>query len=243
MLTITAPDFCRGIKTERYENKRKTIKTEQAEQTGKSNDRSGGNYRYLFRGVGFNRDGVMKTRVCTKCGEEKPETAEYFYRAKTYRGGLNTMCKVCWIKYARKWRAENPEKQRESVRRWQAKNPEKNMEAARRWRAENPEKEMERKRRWKAENPEKQRESVRRWYAENPEKAREAEKRWRAENPEKVKEAALRRRNTLAPNYLKQLISNKYDISHSEIGDELIEAKRRELKYYRQFKQLKQLKK
>ena len=60
-----------------------------------------------------------------------------------------------------------------------------------------------------------------------------------AENPEKVKEAATRRRNTLEPSYLKGLIAKKYDIDSSEIGDELIEAKRREMKYYRQRNQLK----
>ncbi len=51
------------IKTKRYEsneNKSKTIKTEQAEQAGKSDDRSGCNYGCLFCGVGFNRNGIMK---------------------------------------------------------------------------------------------------------------------------------------------------------------------------------------
>lgn len=52
-----------NIKTKRYEsneNKNKTIKTEQAEQTGKTYDRSGCNYRRLLRNMGFNRNDVMK---------------------------------------------------------------------------------------------------------------------------------------------------------------------------------------
>ena len=155
----------------------------------------------------------METRICTKCGEEKPETTEYFCRHKECRGGLNTTCKVCCNKDTRKWRAENPEKARDAVRRWMARNPEKVMEV------------------------------VKRYKAENPEKVREAKKRWKAENPEKVREekkrAHRRHINTLAPSYLKILISAKYDIDFSEIGDELINAKRRELKYYRQLKQLK----
>jgi post-segregation antitoxin (ccd killing protein) len=166
----------------------------------------------------------MKTRKCTRCGEEKPETAEYFHRDKNRRGGLYTICKECRNKACRRWRAENPEKAREAVRRWQAENPEKMREAVRRW---------------KAENPEKVRESNRRWKAKNPEKQREAEKRWQAENPEKVREAGIRWRNTLAPAYLKNLISAKYDIDRSEIGDELIKAKRREMTYYRQLTHLK----
>jgi hypothetical protein len=155
----------------------------------------------------------MKTRVCTKCGEEKPETEEYFYRAKSCRGGLCTICKECIKEKNRRWDAENPEKVRERNRRWEDKNPEKVREYKRRWRDK------------------------------NLEKARESERRWRAENPEKQREKDRRCRNTLVPTYLKRLISAKYDIDWSEIGNELIEAKRREITYYRQFKQLKQLKK
>ena len=162
----------------------------------------------------------MKTRKCTRCGEEKPETAEYFHRDKNKRGGLHTICKECKNKADRRWRAKNPEK----VRRWRAENPEKAREAVRRWQAENPEKQREAEKRWRAENPEKERERCRRWRAKNPEKARERCRRWR---------------NTLAPKYLKDLISAKYDIDRSEIGDELIKAKRRELKYYRQLTHLK----
>lgn len=167
---------------------------------------------------------IMETRICTKCGEEKPETTEYFCKNKASRGGLNSTCKVCCRKRTRKWHAENPEKSSENARRWRAENPEKAREAVRRWRAE---------------NPEKAREAARRWKAENPEKESKRQIRWKAENPEKAKEAARRRRNTLAPNYLKNLIANKHGISHSEIGDELINAKRREITYYRQLTQLK----
>lgn len=151
----------------------------------------------------------IKTKVCTKCGEEKPETAEYFHRNKNGRCGLHAICKECRNKANRRWQAENSEKL------------------------------MERVRRWKAKNPEKAREVVRRWRAKNTEKAREASRRWHAENPEKAREISRICRNTLAPKYIKDLISAKYDIDRSEIGDELIKAKRMELKYYRQLTHLK----
>lgn len=146
--------------------------------------------------MGLNENDMeeIKTKVCTKCGEEKPETTEYFHRDKNGRCGLLAICKECRHKANRRWRAENPEKERERVRRWQA---------------------------------------------EKHEKVRERAKRWQAENPEKVREARKRRVDTLAPTYLKILIANKYDIHYSEIGDELIEAKQREITYYRQLKQLK----
>lgn len=174
----------------------------------------------------------IKTKVCTKCGEEKPETTEYFHRNKSCRAGLSSICKECRNKAVRRWRSENTEKEREkareAVKRWRAKNPEKAREKAR-----------ENDRRWKAKNPEKVRETYRRWRAENLEKERERGRRWYAENLEKEMEAGRRYRNELAPCYLKSLISAKYDIDRSEIGDELINAKRREIKYYRQLKQLK----
>jgi ABC-type nitrate/sulfonate/bicarbonate transport system substrate-binding protein len=200
----------------------------------------------------------MKMRVCTKCGQEKPETVEYFCRNKKCRGGITRVCKVCHNKETRRWQAENPEKVMESVRRWQSENPEKVRESARGWyarnsekaresvrrrQAENPEKHRERARRWNAENPEKHRERVRRWKAENPAKVRKHNRRWKAENPAKVREIERDRDrryvDALAPTYLKRLIANKYDIHYSEIGDELINAKRREMKYYRQRNQLK----
>ncbi|WP_162798606.1 hypothetical protein [Sulfitobacter sp. SK012] len=33
------------------------------------------------------------TKTCTKCGESKPATLEYWSK---HRGGLNPQCKVVW---------------------------------------------------------------------------------------------------------------------------------------------------
>ena len=38
---------------------------------------------------------TMSLRICTGCGENKPETAEYFYIRKDSKSGLRTNCKVC----------------------------------------------------------------------------------------------------------------------------------------------------
>jgi hypothetical protein len=38
----------------------------------------------------------METKVCFKCGEEKPMTTEYFYANKTAKSGLNSACKICY---------------------------------------------------------------------------------------------------------------------------------------------------
>lgn len=40
----------------------------------------------------------MKQKTCTKCGEIKPVTPEYFHRDKYQKSGLGTQCKVCRLK-------------------------------------------------------------------------------------------------------------------------------------------------
>ena len=40
----------------------------------------------------------MKTKRCTKCGEIKSATAEYFHRDKYSKDSLGTQCKICRLK-------------------------------------------------------------------------------------------------------------------------------------------------
>ena len=49
-------------------------------------------------------------KKCTGCGEEKPATAEYFYREKGGKGGLKAACKVCHRQSVSLYYKENPEK-------------------------------------------------------------------------------------------------------------------------------------
>ena len=74
----------------------------------------------------------------------------------------------------------------------------------RKWRAANPEKNRENGRKWAAANPEKIRENTRKWRAANPEKAREQareqHRKWAAANPEKHRAASHKRRCRIAGN-------------------------------------------
>jgi len=96
----------------------------------------------------------MDTKICTKCGEEKPATTEYFYRLKTVKSGLMARCAVCHIaavglRYRTKykndpaWKAaqaarvhdhykRNAETHRARSRRWYKNNSERAREL---WRA------------------------------------------------------------------------------------------------------------
>lgn len=53
----------------------------------------------------------MKT--CTKCGELKPATTDYFSRDSTRRDGLQGWCKPCMNNQSRKWHRDNPEYKRQ----------------------------------------------------------------------------------------------------------------------------------
>lgn len=56
------------------------------------------------------------TRVCRKCGQEKPLSE--FVKDKTCALGYSHTCKQCNAERNRKWRAANPEKVLECNRKW-----------------------------------------------------------------------------------------------------------------------------
>lgn len=71
------------------------------------------------------------TRVCRKCGQEKP--LEEFVKDKTCALDHGHTCKQCNAERNRKWRAANPEKVLEYKRKQYAANPEKIRERNRKW--------------------------------------------------------------------------------------------------------------
>lgn len=89
------------------------------------------------------------TRVCRKCGQEKP--LEEFAKNKECVLGHSHICKQCKAEQSRKWHAANPEKYREQSRKYRAANPEKCREQFRKYRAANPEKIREYNRKYREE--------------------------------------------------------------------------------------------
>ena len=41
----------------------------------------------------------MLKRFCTRCGEKKPATTEYFYEDKQEKSGFEKWCKQCYRDY------------------------------------------------------------------------------------------------------------------------------------------------
>ena len=99
------------------------------------------------------------TKICTKCKKELPATAEYFYRTKNAKCGLNTWCKKCCKSYLKEYypnyRLNNKEKETERHIKYYEKNKEKIQRYAKEWGIKNRKKIAERSKEWKKNNPEK----------------------------------------------------------------------------------------
>ena len=149
-------------------------------------------------------------KICSKCGTEKDATE--FYKERRHSDGLQNWCKSCRAEYNRKYYGANSEKMRE------------------------------RNHKWKKANPEKVRAKDREWKKANPEKVREGVRKWRENNLEKVRAmyraSFAEARSELADSYVNQKLKRQFGIPIEEIDSDMVEAKRRELKYRRIYNQL-----
>ena len=127
----------------------------------------------------------MDTTICTKCGEEKPATTEYFHRHQ--HSTLHTRCKICRNKHAQKYRKENHEKLLAGKKKWRENNPEKSRASSKKWYEENREKSLARVIKWRAANPERWHASQKKYRKENHEKLLAGQKKWREAHPDRVK--------------------------------------------------------
>ena len=106
---------------------------------------------------------------CSKCGEEKPASTEYFVRAKKEKSGLASSCKDC----NRKWREQNREKL---------------LAASKKWRQENKKKKAEMDKKYREENKEKRAAYDKEYYKLNKKKKREYQKLYREKNGDAMRE-------------------------------------------------------
>lgn len=83
---------------------------------------------------------MSKTKICTKCGIEKPATLEYFNKAKNGKYGLRADCRECCKKYKKEYRKENKELVKEYNEQYRKNNKEFIRECVKRYRENNKEK-------------------------------------------------------------------------------------------------------
>lgn len=81
-------------------------------------------------------DGLCVT--CTKCGQSKPATTEYFGTSELGQYGLRSRCKDCCNRIARDRHLANPEIAAQSTRKWRATHKEQQAEYMRAYKNANP---------------------------------------------------------------------------------------------------------
>ena len=124
----------------------------------------------------------MAMRTCIKCGEEKPLTAEYFYRDKKSASGyFSYPCKICRNKSSKKWRKENPEKSYNSSKKFREENPERFLAIQKKWREKNRESERLRASKYREANREKVRATHKKYYEANREQLIAANTKYKTE--------------------------------------------------------------
>lgn len=153
-----------------------------------------------------------KTKICTKCGVEKPWTKEFFYKHTKAR--LKSRCKKCCNAITAEWAKNNPEKIKQHRKNCKYK-PSKDQVAkyAKSYYEKNKDKMKQSTRDWQKNNPEKFKEHCKKYRETHKEEMREYKRknkhRWKSssdyyrENREKILEKMSERYSSDAEYRLK----------------------------------------
>lgn len=98
----------------------------------------------------------VKTKVCTKCGEEN--ILSLFTKDRSKSDGYRSYCKKCRNKYLREWCKKNPEKVSQSNMKYNEKNPEKRKATSLNYYKNNTKKILSKNKEWRNRNQHKKKE-------------------------------------------------------------------------------------
>lgn len=155
------------------------------ETEGCANIQSVSNQKHIFRGYApmtnlilpLNNLESQITKKCTKCGEEKPATTEFFHANKGGKHGLRGMCIPCWRERTRELikRPEVAKNRREATKKYieSGMNAKRNRE----WRKNNPQSAKLSAMKWKSKNKDRIRETALMCRQKNREVYREKQRR------------------------------------------------------------------
>jgi 5-methylcytosine-specific restriction endonuclease McrA len=131
-------------------------------------------------------------KVCTKCGEAKPATPEFFHRRGP--GKLRNECITCWRKKCAAYQLEHRDGANARNRAYITRNPDRRKASTAAYKRRNPETVRADARLYAKRHPELVRQRKAASRAANPEKARQAFRSWAARNPERILANLARRR-------------------------------------------------
>ena len=103
-------------------------------------------------------------KQCKKCGEWK--NIEDFHKDKPKKDGHSSLCKKCAIARAKKWKEDNPEKNRLNGRKYVSRHRAEHNKRGREWHRKNKERSRENSKRWASVNIERKRENYKTWIKE-----------------------------------------------------------------------------
>lgn len=130
--------------------------------------------------------GEQEFKTCTKCGESKPATLEYFFRSSANQDGLNTRCKTCHSEKAHKWYEANAEKKIGQTRAYYAANKERALAKQREYSVKNKARIAARRREYATRNAERISEHRRQFRMQHKELLSERNRVYRAANKERL---------------------------------------------------------
>lgn len=133
------------------------------------------------------------TKICTKCGNEKPATNDYFSKKKGGKYGLHAWCKKCCSDYKKKYSEENRDKIAALGKRYYKENEEAIKQKTKVYVKKNTEKISERRKQYRLKNAERIKRAQKDFYAQNKEKYIK----YREDNKEMIsmRKAVYRRNN------------------------------------------------
>ena len=131
---------------------------------------------------------MKENKTCSKCGEEKPATQEYFNRNKSRKDGFSVYCKVCKAEQSKQYRQANREAILERHKQYYQANREAALEQSKQYRQANREEIAERHKQYYQANREEIAERKKQYYQANREAILEQQKPYRQANREAIAE-------------------------------------------------------
>ena len=118
----------------------------------------------------------MGTKICIKCGEEKPLTAKYFHKRKDSVDGYRNNCKECSVKWKKNYYDKNQERLIEYTKKYYKEHTEERKQ----YRLEYYQKNKQLEKEYRKENKEHYSKLWVKWYKENGENNRIRNQKYRA---------------------------------------------------------------
>jgi Recombination endonuclease VII len=111
-------------------------------------------YPQLFDAQAEEFSAAILTRICTKCGIEKPLNANEFHKNKGVKSGYRRDCKECNHKAKADYYSRNKETISNKMKKYREVRREDAKERTRKWREENHEHYLRNNKEWRENNPE-----------------------------------------------------------------------------------------